>query len=64
MLQKKIFNELTIRSFNCKNNKTSVNEIQGLCKDCDIILLQETWLCDQEISFMNSIHKDFYSRGI
>ena len=44
--------------------KTSVTEIQNLCKLGDIILLQETWLSDQEITLLNSVHQDFYSRGI
>ena len=51
-------------SYNCKNLKTSVTELQTLCGKCDLLLLQETWIIDQEIPILSGIHKDFYSRGI
>ena len=56
--------KLSIASFNCRNIKSSVDEIQGLCGKHDIILLQETWLLDFELPFLSSIHDDFYGKGI
>ena len=53
-----------ITSFNCKNMKTSVEEIQSLCNRCDVLLLQETWLLDFERPLLASIHKDIYSKGV
>ena len=58
------FENLRISSFNCKNVKTSVNEIQYLCDLCDVLLLQETWLYEFDLNFLNSLHKDFYAKGI
>ena len=48
-------------SYNCKNLKTSVTELQALCGKCDLLLLHETWIIDQEIPILAGIHKDFYS---
>lgn len=55
---------IIISTFNCKNIKTSVPDIRRLCDKSDIVFLQETWLCDQEITFLNNVHEDFYSRGV
>ena len=33
---------LYVCSFNCKNIKTSVTELNGLCTNHDFVLLQET----------------------
>ena len=54
----------TITTFNCKNLKLSLEEIQSLCNRCDVIMLQETWLLDFELPLLASIHKDFYSKGV
>ena len=54
---------LRIVLFNCKNVKTSAASISELCNTNDIILLQETWLCKQDLIFLNTIHCDFYSKG-
>ena len=55
---------LNIVSFNCKNIKTSIDEIRELCEGNDIVLLQETWLFKMDIPILNQINKDFYARGI
>ena len=57
-------NNLRITSFNCKNVKTSVDSIVNLCASSDIILLQETWLCEDELHMLNSIHNNFYACGV
>ena len=58
------FNPITICSYNRRNLKSSVAEIRSLCDNCDILLLQETWLHEQELSILAGIHPDFYARGI
>ncbi len=58
------FNHIRICSYNCKNVKSSVTEIRSLCDKCDILLLQETWLLDQELSFLSGLHSEFYGRGV
>ena len=39
-------------------------ELRALCGKCDLLLLQEIWIVDQEIPILAGIHKDFYIRGI
>lgn len=51
-------------TFNCKNVKRSVDNIRDLCKVCDIIALQETWLTNEEIPFLNTISSDFSCTGV
>ena len=55
---------IKVISYNCKNVRTSVNEIQTLCKRCDILLLQETWLLDGDLSYLSFLSDKFYAKGI
>ena len=57
-------NNLTITSYNCRNIKSSRDEILQLCEVSDIVLLQETWLLDYDLSYLVTVHKEFYSKGI
>ena len=41
-----------------------MNEIHDICERCDILFLQETWLCEQELPLLSTIHNDFYARGV
>ena len=54
---------LTVVSYNCKNIKTSLGELQSLCNSCDVLCLQETWLLDCELSLLTNVHSDFYAKG-
>ena len=56
-------NKLVIASYNCKNLKSSVPEIQALCDTCDIVLLQETWLTKSDLPLLSQLHPDFYAKG-
>ena len=56
--------ELAIVSFSCRNVKPSVNDIQDICKHCDVLLLQETWLADFELTVLANIHGNFYDKEI
>lgn len=46
-------------TFNCKNVKRSFECIRNLCKDADIVALQETWLMSDEIPMLGDIDSDF-----
>ena len=53
-----------LSSFNCKNVKSSMQDVRLLCDKSDIVFLQETWLSLQELPSLSTIHSDFYGRGI
>lgn len=50
-------------SFNCKNLKTSVDEIRKLCDNNDIVLLQEIWLTELDIPIISQVSPDFYYKA-
>ena len=53
---------LRITTFNCHGIKTSTDTIQQLlCKQFDIILLQETWLYPDELTMVTNLCEDFIS---
>ena len=54
---------LRIVTFNCRSVKTSTGAVQDLCKNYDIIILQETWLLETELTMLNSIDNHFYGKG-
>ena len=54
---------LKVISYNCRSIKSSIDEVRNLCSFNDIVFLQETWLCPDEIDLLQSIHKDFISVG-
>ena len=56
--------KLRIASFNYTNVRSSMFEINALCDNSDIVLLQETWLSDFDVQFLTSINNDFYAKGI
>ena len=55
---------ITISTFNCKNVRSSWDEIKLLCKDCDILFLQETWLLETDLVILSQIDPDFYCKGL
>ena len=57
-------NCIRVSSFNCRNVKSSITEIQQLCNDNDILLLQETWLTEDEGGLLNNVSKYSYAKGI
>ncbi|KAG7310128.1 hypothetical protein JYU34_004669 [Plutella xylostella] len=50
-------------SFNCKSIKRSVDCVRMLCKDADIVALQETWLYSFDLAFLGSIDDQFSYTG-
>ena len=55
---------LRVSSFNCRNIKSSIDNVRQLCDANDIIFLQETWLTFEELSMLKSVHADFYADGV
>ena len=55
---------LRVSSFNCRNIKSSIDNVRQLCDENDIIFLQETWLTFEELSMLKSVHADFYADGV
>ena len=55
--------KLRIATFNCRSAHNSLSDIKTLCDAHDVILLQETWLLPDDITFLNSVHSDFLSIG-
>ena len=51
-------------TFNCRGLKSSVPEIINISKECDILLLQETWLLDFELPLLSNLCDGFYGKGI
>ena len=51
-------------SFNCKNFKSSVEEIRELCMDHDVIFLQETWLMKSELPMLSQVDPGFLAQGL
>ena len=63
MINTNSLHQLRVNSLNCKNVKTNVEDVRRLCEPSDICILQETWLREDELEFLKSIHKDFSARG-
>ena len=53
-----------IGSYNCKNVKSSIEEIVEPCSTSDIIFLQDTWLLEDVIASLSSISKDHNAVGM
>ena len=56
-------NNIKIVSFNFRGLKSSLGEIQLLCKNHDIIMIQETWLSENDSMFLNNI-SSFFASGV
>ena len=59
-------NVLSTSSYNCKNIKSSIDNVMQLCDVNDIVFLQETWLTHDELYVMKSpsLHPDFFADGV
>ena len=55
---------LNVCSFNCKNIKTSVTELNDVCTNHDFVLLQETWLSRPELPMLSQINSSFTGYGL
>ena len=52
--------ELSIVSYNCKGIKNSCKDVQNLCDISDTVFLQETWLTQQNLVFLQTISTALY----
>ena len=57
-------NYIQVSSFNCRNIKTSLPEVKRLCDSSDLLLLQETWLANDELHLLNTLDERFYGQGV
>ena len=46
-------------TFNCHGFKSSVYDILLLCKQFDVMILQEPWLSSEDTPLLRSINKSF-----
>ena len=51
--------KISLTSYNCRSLKNSLIDIRNLCNNNDIILLQEHWIPQQELSYINTISNNF-----
>ena len=54
--------ELSIVSYNCKGIKNCCKDVQNLCdiSDIGLVFLQETWLTQQNLVFLQTISTAHY----
>ena len=57
-------NNMKIVSFLCRGLESSLGEIQLLCKNRDMIMIQETWLSRNDSVFLNNISTEFLAGGV
>ena len=55
--------DIKMCTYNCHSIKNSWAEVQQLCADHDLILLQEHWLLPDELQILSDVHIDFLACG-
>ena len=55
---------LRVTSYNCRNLKSSIDNVRQLCDTHDIIFLQKTWLTNDELSLLKCLHADLNADGV
>ena len=57
--------KVTICTFNCSGFQNNKDYIKDLLEkeDCDILLLQETWLLESNLCLLNSLHSGYQCVG-
>jgi hypothetical protein len=55
---------LSVCSYNCRSVKNSLADVHSLCKNYDLVLLQEHWLLPNELHILNNVHPDLHSYGL
>ena len=59
----KVSGNYRLCTFNCRSVKRSLPEVQRLCDNHDMVVLQEHWLLPDELSLLSNIHTDFFAVG-
>ena len=55
--------KVQIASYNCRGWKSAANYVNNLFNQCDICMLQEHWLTEEQLHLIN-INDDFLSTGV
>ena len=55
---------LNVVSYNCHGLKSSLPDVLELCKQFEVVCLQETWLPKQNLDLLSSISSDHYAVGL
>ena len=55
--------KIRICTYNCRSVRNSQNDVYALCNTRDLVLLQEHWLLPHELTYLSSLHPDFYAIG-
>jgi len=58
-----VVNGLRIVTYNCRSVKSSIASVKQLCRNNDIVMLQEHWLLPDDVGFLSSIDTDFVAFG-
>ena len=53
--------KLSVATYNCRSIKSSRKDVQNLCDICDIVLVQETWLTQQNLDFLQTVSSTHFS---
>ena len=57
--------DLKVCTFNCKGFYISkVKHLKSTLKECDILLLQETWALKDQVGRLNKYFKDYNTCGV
>ncbi|KAJ2937238.1 hypothetical protein O0L34_g19431 [Tuta absoluta] len=52
-------NNINFISYNCKNIKTTAQEVRDMCRAADLLALQETWLWPHDLGFVDELDDEF-----
>ena len=55
---------IKVVSYNCRGLLSSMRDVQMLCKQYHIIVLQETWVAKQNLSFLSTVSETHHAFGI
>ena len=50
-------------TYNCRSVKSSIGFVRQLCRNSDIVMLQEHWLLPDDVGFLSCIDTDFVAVG-
>ena len=58
------FCSIKVVSYNCRRLISSMHDVQMLCEQYHIIVLQETWIAKQNLSILSNVSKTHNAFGI
>ena len=58
------FCSIKVFFYNCRGLVSSMRDVQMLCKQYHIIVLQETWVAKQNLSILSTVSKTHHAFGI